>query len=222
MVEHVDISDDDIHQPKGAATATDGEAMFSSGAGATEFREIVIDDISDFDSRVPAPGTVIQGAYKYADTATQTTPIDLVTPGQEYDLTNDGLGAETFTTWALPGLPNIWDTTNNKLDFVGTNVLSLGDNLDILVEISITTPSTNTEVSMFLDLDAGGTPFRLNILEPTNFKSVGTYGIDRFISFFMKSNAILNGDGKIRITSDSANTTVKVNGFFVRVFHTQA
>lgn len=44
-VQHKDIPDAQRHEPKGASTATTGQALFSSGAGATEFRQIDFADI---------------------------------------------------------------------------------------------------------------------------------------------------------------------------------
>lgn len=44
-VQHKDIPDAQRHEPKGASTATAGQALFSSGAGATEFRQIDFTDI---------------------------------------------------------------------------------------------------------------------------------------------------------------------------------
>ena len=210
-IQHSNITDPNIHEPKGASTANEGDIYTADGVGSGSWGQ-----------PTPAAGTVTQGAYKYSDTATVATPIELTLADTEYELTNDGLGTETFLDWPVPGLPNVWNTSTNRLVFSNDDVLSLGDNLDILVEVDVTTTSVNTAISVYLDLDPDGTPFRLNLLSEFNFKDAGTYPIDVFTPFFMKSTDILNGGGRLLIEADSTGAEVAVRGFFIRAFHTNA
>ena len=246
-IQHNTIVDPYIHEPKGAAAAAEGTALFK-GASGSEFREAAVSDISDLQAALdiaaegdaiyadgeggytvepvrPRPGTVAQGSWKYAAGLTLTNPRELTLADTDYQLTNDGLdtdglGTETFLEYGLPGLTNVWNTTTNKLDFYDTGVLSLGDSLDLLVEVDVTTGTTDTVVNIFLDLDADGTPFRLNLLTDQNYKSSGTYPIDLHIPFFMKTQAVLDGTGVICASADKTGATILVRGFYIRAFHT--
>lgn len=46
-LEHKFIIDPEVHQPRGAVSASGGEVLVSLGAGDTEFRDLVVDDLSD-------------------------------------------------------------------------------------------------------------------------------------------------------------------------------
>lgn len=215
MVAHADLTEEYLHEPKGASTANEGDALLSNGDGTSYWGNPSAENIVG-----NLENSCSHGSYKYADTATAITPIVLTTAGIEYEITNDGLGTETYTEWPVSGqggsITDLWDSTENALVFTG---LSLGDTLDVLLEITVTTTSANAVVMPYLDLDADGTPFRLYLGGPVQYKTAGTYQLDVFTPFFMKSQAILDGYGRFKIESDDAGTEVIVRGMYIRATH---
>jgi hypothetical protein len=165
---------------------------------------------------IPA-GTMSQGAYEYGHAGAADT---LTTAGTFYQLSNDGLGASTISTYGLTGLTNVFDTVTNRFVFSGDGVLSLGDTVHIVIEAYITTPSTNTEVTIVLELGAEGSGDYLIVMEETNFKSTGTYQISRAMNFFMRTNDILTNGARVLAKSDSNNTTILTDDYIVSVYHT--
>jgi hypothetical protein len=152
------------------------------------------------------------GIYDYNDLNTATTPIPLTLPNTQYELTNDGLGAFTNKTYLLTGVPEIWNVLTNR--FVFTD-LSLGDRVDIRFDIEVTTSSVNTEISLFLELAEGGSPYQLPLIPNANFKTSGTYKLITFFSSYMGDSNTLDNAGRVLIESDSTGVTVKVNGWYI-------
>ena len=208
MPTHVSITDPDIHEPKGASTASTGEVLTSLGDGTTEWVTPVAD----------ITGSVSQGIYKYSDLATQTTPLALTVADTEYELTCDGLGEDNSSAYGLTQVSDAWNTSTDRLQYSG---LSLGDTGDLIAQITVTTTSTNTAITMYLEMNPSGTePFRVALIQGTNFKSAGTYQIDAKTLFFIKDTNLLNGGARIVISADSTGATVETRGIVVRLFHT--
>ena len=238
-INHVEITDPNIHEPKGVATATTGEAMFAN-ANASEFRPIVIADVSDLDLSgagagdvftadgdgsgsmeppVPPAGSVVQGVYNYDDLTTATTPIALTLIDTNYVLTNDATGAQTLS-YPLAGLASMWDANTNTFDWTDGTVLSLGDSVDIRFDIILTTTTVNTEVTVELILDVGGLDIPIPLIPSSNFASSGTYPLTRFTGVFMGSNEVLNGPANVVARANKTGASMEVNGWYLRPLHT--
>jgi len=91
------------------------------------------------------------GYFHYTDTATQTTPLTIL-PDTNKKLTNNGLGAQTNLTQAPYGISTLFNTTTNEFDF---SQLSIGDTLDLRVDLSLTTTSANQKYLIFLRVGEG-------------------------------------------------------------------
>jgi len=238
-INHVEITDPNIHEPKGVATATTGEAMFAN-ANASEFRPIVIADVSDLDLSgadagdvftadgdgsgsmeppVPPAGSVVQGVYNYDDLTTSTTPIPLTLVDTNYVIANDAAGPQTLK-FPLVGLTEMWNPVANTFDWSDGDVLSLGDTVDIRCDLILTTGTTNVEVTVELILDVGGLDVQIPLLPTSNFSSAGSYPLTRFTGIFMGSSAILNGDAHVVARSNKVGSTIEVNGWYIRPLHT--
>ena len=124
-IEHVDITTGELHEPKGIVGATAGDSYIADGAGSGDWK--------------PVAGTISQGFWDYNDLATTSSPIALTTPGTDYELTNDGAGADTTLGYALDGLTNVWDVATDRFTFTSGSVLALGDTLDFRLDIELTT-----------------------------------------------------------------------------------
>ena len=156
------------------------------------------------------------GVYDYNDLNTQTTPIALTLANTQYELTNDGLGAFTNKTYALTGLPDVWDTSTNRFEFTNGSLLTLGDTVDIRFDVEVTTSSVNTAVAMFLELGVGGSSYQLPLIPSNNFKTAGTYELIRWFSVYMGDSNTLDNPARVLMEADSTGVTVKVNGWYCR------
>lgn len=206
-IQHRDIPEAQLHEPKGASTSTTGQILTSTGGASTWAAP-------DF------TGLAQQGVYDYNDLATATTPIALTTPGTQYELTNDGAGAFTNLTYALPGLANIWNVATNRFDFVDGTVLKLGDTVDIRFDMEVTTTTANTAIEAVLELGVGAGPYQLPYYPETNFKSSGTYRVVNWFGIYMGDTNTLNNPARVLVKADTAGATVKVNGWYCRVVST--
>jgi hypothetical protein len=162
-------------------------------------------------------GAVSQGAYEYGHAGAADTVNDA---NGFVHLTNDAADPTTITTYGLAGLPDIYDSVTNRFTFDNSGVLALGDTVQILTEVSITTPGVNTEVEIVIELGAAGSGDYLTVLEPTNFKSAGTYLISRSIMFFMRTSGILTGGARILAQTDSDGTEFLVDDYIIHAYHT--
>lgn len=209
-IQHTDIPEAQLHEAKGASTSTVGQVLTSIGGAAT----------FQTPSTAPAAGTVSQGVYDYNDLATTSTPIPLTVAGTWYDLTNDGAGAFTNKTYALAGLTDIWNVSTNQFNWNNGSLLSLGDTVDIRVDIDIITTGANKAVEVDIELGIGGSPYRLPIIPLENFKTAGTYHDVRLMSIYLGDTNTLDFPAKIEATADGTGVSVVVNGWYVRPLHT--
>lgn len=197
-VEHVNITDPYIHEPKGAASAPAGHMLVSNGDGTTSW------------VAQPALSPLI-GVVDYSDSTTSTTPIN-VTSGVPAYLTNDTLGTFTNKTYLPEGVTDVWDAALNQFDF---NELSLGDVVDIRLDVEVVTTSANQDVKIVLELGIGGSVYEVPFLS-TTAKVAGTHPLNRYNSVYMGDSNTLTNGAKFKITTDSA-ATVKVNGWYCKI-----
>lgn len=199
-IQHRDIPDAQLHEAKGSASASAGQLLTANGDGTSTFQ-------------TPAFTTAAAGFWDYNDTATTTTPIALTTPGTEYQLTNNGLGANTSLAARLPSLLHIFNTSTNYFSFIG---LKVGDMIDIRVDIEITSTNANTIIESVMELGIGATPYKLPI-DRQYLKSAGVHKIVSTLPFYIGNLITLDNPARLLIKSDTAGATVKVNGWYVRV-----
>ena len=209
-IQHKDIPEAQLHEVKGASTSTVGQVLTSTGGAAT----------FQTPSTAPAAGTVSQGVYDYNDLATTSTPIPLTVAGTWYDLTNDGAGAFTNKTYALAGLTDIWNVSTNQFEWNNGTLLSLGDTVDIRVDIDIITTGSNKAVEVAIELGIGGAPYKLPVIPLENFKTAGTYHDVRIMSIYLGDTNTLNFPAKLEAKADGTGVSIVVNGWYIRPLHT--
>ena len=211
-IEHASIADADRHEPKGASTAATGQTIISDGAGGTSFGNL---DYSDLASAPVVPAQfAVQGWSNYTDTATSGTPITIPTPGTFVELTCDGLGAITDSTFAYPTGTETWNTSTNRFDFSNLNI---GDTVDFRVALSIITTAANAVIDLEAEFGLGVTPFKIALDSSAYFKTSGTYTLVGNMTLFIGNDLIQNNPGRLIITCDITGTTVVVGGVFIRV-----
>ena len=207
MPEHNTLTGSQLHEPKGADSASSGQVYIADGAGSGSWTTLSTSSIS---------GLLEQGIYDYNDLATSTTPIPLTLANTQYEVTNDGAGTFTNKTYALSGIADLWNTSTNRFDFTG---LSLGDTVDIRFDIEITTTSANTAVDFVIELGIGSAPYQLTFSPLSDFKSAGTYKVVNWFGIYMGDLNTLNNPGRVLARADNTGVTVKVNGWYMRPLH---
>ncbi len=202
MVEHVSITDPNIHETKGASTASIGQILTANGLGQAIFE-------------TPTFTKVKMGWYDYNDTATTTTPIALSVAGTYYDLTNDKLGTNTQIVYGIPGVTNVWNSGTNRFDFTG---FSIGDTVDLRVDLNYVTTVANTAIDVVLEVGVGQPgAFLIPLVIGQNIKSASTTRIVNNRSFYLGSALVKDNPARLRVRADGTGSSVVVNGWFTRI-----
>lgn len=191
---HSTLTGIDLHEPKGAADAASGQVYVANGAGSGTWTN-----------------RVQMGFLDYNDLATATTKIVVPGTGTYVALTNDGAGPNTNKTYKPSGVTDIWDASTNKFDF---SELSLGDVVDIRLDIDVIIATSNTEIEVALELADGA--YDINVVNTTNFKTTGTKKVGTYKGIYMGDSGTLSGEGFFKIKSDTA-CTVQVNGWYCKI-----
>lgn len=196
---HKDIPNSEIHEAKGASTATAGQLLTATGSGTATFQ---------------TPKTRYMGWWDYNDAATAGTPITLSATATYFPLTNDELGVNTKKTFALPGVADVWDASTNRFDF---SDLQIGDTVDIRIDFSVTTTGANHQITLAIELGLGAAPYTL-VIDSRNVKTAGTYQVTRWYSIYIGDTNTKDNPAYLKVQSDAGTTdTVVVNGWYMRV-----
>lgn len=195
MPELITITDPNLPEPKDISTASLNQVYIADGAGSGNWRFVNT-----------------HGWEDYNDSGSSQS----LTNGSWVDLTNDGAGSFTNTTYRLPGYNAIWDTATDQFDWSGAG-LTLGDTVDLRVDVLATTTSTNDTMAVRLDMAEGsGNEYSLELMRQ-EFDSAGTYQMVRFYSVYMGDTNTLNFPAKVSMFTNSTGNSVVVNGWFARV-----
>lgn len=151
------------------------------------------------------------GFWDYNDLATTGTPLNAVA-STPLALPNDGAGAFTNKTYKPLGMTDIWNAGGGVFDFTE---LSLGDTVDIRLDVSVTTTSANQNVDLYLQLGQGGSAYNI-VFDTILVKAASTKQLVSFSSVYMGDLNTLNNAAQFFVLTDSA-ATVTVNGWYVRV-----
>lgn len=201
-IQHKDIADPNIHEAKGASTATAGQVLTATGSGTSTWALPTV------------YSSVAAGSYDVGDTATTGTPIALSVAGTLYDLTNNALGANTGS-YPVAGVSSVWNTGTNRFDF---SALALGDMVLVSVDLSYVTTVANSALNVFIELGVGtGGVYSIALELEKNFKLVGTHRAvyQKFIS--LRDATTKNNPARIRVSADQTGSTMIVNDFLVQV-----
>lgn len=153
------------------------------------------------------------GWVDYNDTATAGSPIALTVAGTYYDLTNDGLGAQSIDSYIPGGHGEIWNAATDRFDW---SSLKLGDAVDLRIDIEVTTSGPTRDIKTKLDMAIGGSfPYSLPI-DHRSFKTAGTYQFVINTTVTMAFADTLDNPAKVSVSSDNTGDTVVVNGWQAR------
>lgn len=124
---------------------------------------------------------------------------------------NDGLGANTITTFALTGV-DIYNLTSQRFDY---NDLTLADSIEYRFDGNVTTTSVNQVVVVRLVISFGILNIPLTFIYNT-FKTVGTYPLFGSLRSPLLTEAVRTNPSRIEIFSDDA-LTLDLNGYNIQV-----
>ncbi len=198
-VQHSGLTGSNVHEPKGADTASADDVYILNGAGSG-----VMMGTAD---------VTRTGIYDYNDLATASSPITLTPTGTFITATNDGAGPNTNLAYGLPDVSAPWNTGTDRFDWTALNI---GDWVDIRFDVEITTTAANTVINSAMELGVGGSPYTLN-MGSSYFKSTGTYEAIRYIGFYMGDANTKDNPARVLVKSDAGTATLKVNGWYIKV-----
>lgn len=132
-IEHSVLTSTELHEPKGADSASLGMFYVSDGAGSGSWEFI------------PTGWGFYQDAGSAQVINTTAAKLSI-----------DGAGAltnNTYLPYEIRGSDTLWDTTADKI-----TPISVGDGYDVRLDLPITATTTANELTLQFDLGGGATP----------------------------------------------------------------
>lgn len=182
MAEHNTLTDPNLHEPKGASTASEGMVYVADGAGSGVWTY--------------SP----QGFARYKGTGAAqvigTTPIKLI---------NNGLDVTTETDYlplSIRGTGQLWNTSTNKI-----TPIAVGDAYVMRLNLPFTA-KTGTPTILNISVDIGGGATITNeiiSLEHGLIKAV-PYSLSKTVNFDVGTTFLANG-GQLFLSVDTGTIT---------------
>lgn len=197
-IEHKDLSDPYLHEPKGIKTATADTVYVANGSGSGVFKNV--------------KELTRMGCWYYDDTATATIPITITPVNTYIPLTNDGNGSDSINTHKLVDVDNVWDVSTNRFDFTQFNV---GDMIEGYVDVSIDNKANDNEVRVIVRLGEGSVIIDEH-LATLFLKLVKVYRTLVPFQIYIKDDNVRNNPASIRMSTLLGAPTVVVEGLFIK------
>lgn len=153
------------------------------------------------------------GWFDYNDAATANAPIPITGGAGLIALTNDELGAFTNKGYPPKDVTDVWDASGGVFDW---SELSLGDMVEIRLDVDIVIASVNTEIHIELHLGTGAGAYAVAFADAKNFKSAGTYKELRFVGIYMGDANTRDNGGQFLMSADKTCSVV-VNGWYCKI-----
>lgn len=199
-MEHKDIPEAGLHEPKGVSTAVSGTAYIADGEGSGSWQN-------------PIPADIMRiGFANYNDYATSLSP-QAISATTWTQLTNDALGSLTTEVYLPSGVDSLWVSADDQFDF---SSLSIGAMVDIRVDVTVTTSAANQYVAMRLVLGVGDPSEYTLGVDSEHYKTAGAYNMISNANIFIGNTLTKDNPAQLEIYSD-ATCDVVINGWYVRV-----
>ena len=200
-IEHRDMPEAGLHEPKGVSTAAAGTAYIADGEGSG----IWVNPLSNSNiHRV--------GYANYNDYATSLSPLS-ISATTWTQLTNDGLGTQTSEIYLPSTVDSVWNASTNQFDFTS---LTIGSTVDVRVDITITTSTANEYVALRIVLGEGDPSEYTLTISSDLIKTAGTYNLVKYFGFFIGNTLTKNNPAQLEVYAD-ATCDVQVNGWYIKV-----
>ena len=154
----------------------------ASGVQITQSSSVGPSDLWDF------------GVYNYVHSGSQGTSFF----GGTEDLENNNSGSGSFVSSPDLGPSDLWNTATNRFDF---SSLSVGDMIDIFVELEVDPYSQNQDFKLWIELGLGGTTRIVNLLNYSQ-QSGSSYFISTYKGIYLKDSNDINNPARIRYDSN--------------------
>ncbi len=188
---HSNLTDPELHEPKGISTATVGRTYVSDGSGSGSWLH------------VPTGW----GYYQHSGSAQTISTTDV-------KLLVNGSGALTNTNYLpreIRGSGHLWSTASSKL-----TPIRLGDAYSVRLDLPVTARATAVEATLSLDIGGGATPTSVILPKFLNVDKTAPFTLSLDIPLVVPTNTtLLNGiqfflkvdAGSIDITDPSVTIT---------------
>ena len=153
------------------------------------------------------------GSLHYADLETQTTPFTTVANVAK-KLNNDALGSLTNIANAPYGISTLWNSVGSF--FIDLTQLSIGDLVNLRVDMLITPSAINSQYRVFLKMAIGSAePWELTLVN-SDRKLATEFQINDSVNFDIARQSLINFPSELWIET-SVNTTIKIKGWYFNV-----
>lgn len=154
------------------------------------------------------------GYFDYNDLATQTTPLTVTGGAGWVDIPNDTLGPNTSRSERPTTVTDVWNPTLGEFDW---SELSIGDTVEIRLDMQVITSSNDTEIAVQIDIAQGtASNFQVPFVVETTYKFTGAHDLNRYNGGYIGSADVRDNPAKFQIKSDKT-CTVKVKGWYVNI-----
>lgn len=220
-MEHKDIPDDGLHEPKGVVGASAGQVYVADGLGSGSWQ-------------VPEPkGVAAEAAGKtyYSDGAgsgawrfppqgwgyyVDNAGISQVINTTPTVLTINALGAETeedYLPREIRGVGSLWDNGTNLLTPV-----ALGDAYEVRLDFTIT-GTTGSPTYILLEVDIGsGSPVIIMSREMAFKRTATPFEVSVSFGLFAKDTFLANG-AALKLSSDTGTVTLGERSVLITRVH---
>ena len=174
--------------PNGAATL---------GVQKMESSTIGITDLWDF------------GIFDYRNSLSPQS----LTGGNTIALNNNGGGTDTYKNLPDTQVTDLWNVITNRFDF---SDLSIGDMIDIRLDLEVTTTAVNQTFSIDLEMGQGGTILNVPFVINQEHKAAGAVAVNRYNGIYMRNANSINNTAQFKISS-ADDLTVDVHGWYCKL-----
>jgi len=193
-VTHSSLTDPYLHEPKGAAAASDGQVFIADGAGSGAF----------------AFTPTGWGHYK-DDAAAQTFNTTAA------KLSIDGAGSSSESGYLpldIRGSAELWDTTNDKITPV-----AVGDQYDLRIDLPVTGKTGSpTLLTLELDISGAASPTTVIVSRDISTSKTPPYTISVGFPIFTLSSFVTNG-GQLFFKTDTGTVDITAPAILVARNH---
>lgn len=216
-IEHANITDPEIHEPKGVSSAQADKVYVSDGLGSGSWQEQKLKNQNAASQGMVAvadgSGSVTWKYYPegwgfYKDNG--ANQVFNTTPAK---LTNTGLGSTTNTSYLpyqIRGSGNLWDSTTNTI-----TPIAEGDSYQVRLDLPVVSETGSpTEVTIQLDIGGSAT---VTIPIVTKFLATGRttpYTISTSFNIFCLATFFAN-DGQLFLNTDTGTVNISQPGITI-------
>ena len=188
-IEHVNIADPEIHEPKGASTASNKQVYLADGAGSGSWDHL-------------------HGGWgNYDDNAAEQTFNTTAAK-----LSVNGSGSESNSSYlprSIRGSAELWDTVDDKI-----TPANVGDSYTAVINLPVTSRTSANYLELELDIGGGATPSTVLATKRVECDRAAPFNLSITLPFFCLSTFLTNG-GQLFLKTDVGSVGVTAPSIFI-------